>query len=760
MPHYDFKQLSPNDFENLSRDLIQERDNIELESFKTGRDQGIDFRHSHADGDIIVQCKHYAGTGFSGLISSLIKEAEKIEQTRININRYILTTSVGLTPANKSKIQDIFGSKIKSGDIIGADDLNNLLGKYPSIERKYYKLWLASRAVLDRVIHNNSITQSEFEIYRIHRDIQRYVMSNAYPKALHMLDSERVVIISGVPGVGKTSLAKMLLYAHLERGYEIISIMNDFQTGRERYQRDKKQIFYFDDFMGATFLGERATEFTRNEDRAILDFIDMVQSSPSARLVMTTREHILRQAIATSEKLKHSNIIDSRFVLEIGAYSLKQRAEILYNHIYFSQLPKGYRSALLANKFYKEIVTHNKFNPRLIEWLSTFQRIKSIDPQNYQDFVRNLLADPAEIWRHAYEQQISDAGRSVLLSLYTYSGTCDPTNLEQAFNKLHYLRAQRYGFSTEPSNWRRALHELNGSFIHPGEKIKVIDPSVLDMLNSVIRQDTLNAVDMIEGAIDFKQANKIIKFSLNPENENILRQLSTNESKVANSLERLFNDRKKPSPNYGGLIFYSNIERIITTIIETAERLQSGVICELARSKIDATIDELTSNSFDVDGGIVLLNTVSNSTLTFANKKEELQSKISKAIIEEAMKVCSSNEIENLLETTPFEKESNELHDEIENLIDTYRDEFFYDELKDCNSTSDYETLKASLSTIADKSGFDFSPEFQSITEKISEIEEHEMAYEDHMYEAWKETRHDRKNKDQGLDDLFDSLLD
>jgi hypothetical protein len=44
MSNYDFRQLSPHDFEQLARDLIQARDGIFLESFKNGRDVGIDFR--------------------------------------------------------------------------------------------------------------------------------------------------------------------------------------------------------------------------------------------------------------------------------------------------------------------------------------------------------------------------------------------------------------------------------------------------------------------------------------------------------------------------------------------------------------------------------------------------------------------------------------------------------------------------------------------------------------------------------------------
>ena len=104
MPNYDFKLLSPHDFEQLSRDLIQARDSITLESFKTGRDQGIDFRCSRAPDSIIVQCKHYAATGISGLLTDLRKEAVKAHN--LNPSRYILATSVGLTPLNKTAIQN------------------------------------------------------------------------------------------------------------------------------------------------------------------------------------------------------------------------------------------------------------------------------------------------------------------------------------------------------------------------------------------------------------------------------------------------------------------------------------------------------------------------------------------------------------------------------------------------------------------------------------------------------------------------------
>jgi hypothetical protein len=364
MTDYDFHQLSSHDFEQLSRDLLQMDWGIKLESFKTGKDGGIDFRYATAGASTIVQCKHYARTGLSGLLRDLRLEADKVK--KLKPQRYVLVTSVALSPANKDEIVKLFGHDLlQTGDVIGQDDLNNRLAQNPEIEGRHYKLWLASRAVLDRVLHNAVVTQSEFKVEKVHGEIRRYVQSDAFQKALDTLAKDRIVILSGPPGVGKTTLANMLLYEHLEKGYQAVVIQRDIDEGQRLLQKGQRQIFYFDDFMGSTYIGDRGSTYQRNEDRAILEFMAMVRASPTARLVLTTRDHILRQAVAQSERLRHSDILDHRIVLRMTDYALAQRAQILYNHLYFSDLPPDYQDELLRDDFYLEIIKHTETHARL-----------------------------------------------------------------------------------------------------------------------------------------------------------------------------------------------------------------------------------------------------------------------------------------------------------------------------------------------------------------------------------------------------------
>src|SRR5579859_616081 len=403
MASYDFKSLSSYDFELLVRDLLQKELSTTLESFKGGRDKGIDLRYSRPEsGNTIVQCKHYAESGFSKLAQHL-RDSERSKVLKLKPDRYILATSVPLTVTSKTIVKAIFKPYLKStADVLGREDLNNLLGTFPTVEQQHFKLWLTSVPVMERILKSRVFNQSDIAIDNIKRKLRFYVQNESFQYAQDILKDTHYCIISGIPGIGKTTLAEMLMVHYLSREFEVYSITDNISEAIELYKPGLRQAFFYDDFLGQTSLDGK---LGKNEDSNLLSFIDTVSKSNTHRFVLTTREYILNQAKTTYEKLSQSKFDYNKCVIDLSQYTLFDRAKILFNHVYFSDLPQQYKDALLAKRAYMGIVRHANVSPRIIEWMSSYTRVSDIPSKNYvRDFIANL-DDPSKLWEHAFENQ-------------------------------------------------------------------------------------------------------------------------------------------------------------------------------------------------------------------------------------------------------------------------------------------------------------------------------------------------------------------
>ncbi len=724
---------------------------MHLESFKSGRDGGIDLRYASGPDKLIVQVKHYVRTGLNGLIRDLKKEDKKVK--KLAPSRYVVVTSVPLSPQDKDKIIAALPSApLVVGDVIGQTDLNNLLGRHPTIEQGHPKLWLTSQAVLDRVLHNAEATRSEFEVKKIHQQIRRYVQTDAFGEAEKRLADERVVMIAGPPGIGKTTLANMLLYEHLSQGWQAIVIDRDVTEGAKLFKQGVNQIFYFDDFVGATLIGESINA----NDKALLSFISMVREDPTSRLVLTTREHLYEQAKLRSERLRYANLDADRIILRMRDYSTRQRAQILYNHIYFSDLPDSHVTALLENDFYSKIIRHKKFNPRVIEWMATRQRIKNVPAEKYCKFVSQLLENPIEIWRHAYEQELSKSAQTLLLTLWSFEGRIAINALEKAFKKFQGHRAKKYSYETLPQDFGRALKELSGSFVAPKGHfaVEVIDPSVLDLLGAVISEAPENAVDQLISAVSFSQVARLWNFARQLQSNELRRTIKECSREAAPIVRELMcAERRVDYPNGTSAWKAPSYPERLAVILGLSD-LKAAEYRELVEPMADTLLAEPLDEGADINALVEVIMMIEVNEQT---EHQALAVELRCRVFDIVKNGCRSDELREatrLLEKPPVESEL----DALKAGFRAYREDYFYDERTNCRSRDEFDGLVSDIDHIGKTLGVNTELLIGDVEDARQEFEENEEQYADAHYDEYKEQWRADRHENESIAEMFQSL--
>jgi hypothetical protein len=314
------------------------------------------------------------GSTYPKLRSAVKAEKEKLDNLRRKPSRYILATTKPLTARNIEELANILKPYCKStDDILDAAYIEDMLTKHEEVLRRHYKLWVTSTPILRKVLNAGIYNRSESYIENLLLKSRTFVQPKALSEAQRILKENHTCIISGPPGVGKTTLADMLCLEYLASDFELIVISEDVLEADDVYAQQRKQVFIYDDFLGRTDLREK---LGKNEDNRIVEFIRRINESPNHRFILTTREYILRAARIRYDRLDTGDIDPLKCVLEIDAYTELQRGLILYQHLAFSDgLQRSDIEDLVKNRRYIPIVRHLNYTPRHItDALADIQR--------------------------------------------------------------------------------------------------------------------------------------------------------------------------------------------------------------------------------------------------------------------------------------------------------------------------------------------------------------------------------------------------
>lgn len=483
MTDYDFRALNDKEFEVLATDLLSKRDGHKYERFKPGRDAGVDGRFFRPNGtEAILQCKHWPSSPLERLIRHL-EDFELPKIKRLKPATYVLAISHPLSRHEKARILIALAPYISTpANILGREDLNDLLFEHKEVELRHYKLWICSTNVLRYLFNKPILERSSFVLQEIRESAHLYVPTANHDRALAKLEELGTVIITGPAGIGKTTLADHLALHYVTKGFEFIRIAEDIHEGEAAFQADTLQLFFFDDFLGRNYL----EALTGHEGAHIVQFIRRISRDKKKRFILTSRTTILNQGKVLIDVFLNHNLERNEFEVSFESFVEIDKARILYNHMWHSSLEPQYVDELYTDRRYRQIIAHRNYNPRLIRYITDSDRLTNFTPAQYWPYAKDLLDNPAKVWENPFEAQHDDFGRALILLVTLNARPITQGDLSESYARFiaHVDAKAMHG----RRDYLQSLRHLAGSMLTrtvTGEReplINLFNPSIGDFV--------------------------------------------------------------------------------------------------------------------------------------------------------------------------------------------------------------------------------------------------------------------------------------
>lgn len=582
---FDLGRLSDYDFEVLCKDLFEKVLGMSLEIFPRGKDGGVDLRHmTNGTASLVIQCKHWARSGRAKLISHM-RDKERPKIVDLAPDRYILATTVDLTADAKDTLKKDLAPYVGSTeDLYGIEEIVAALRDQEDVVRNNFRLWLSSTAVLQGVLHKEILVRSSDLLEDLDECAQTFVPTPAFERARELLEARAICLLAGIPGIGKTTLAKMLARIYVANGYQLVEVSRDVEDMDKAWLENVPQVFYFDDFLGETTLDH---QLNRNEDSRLLRALRRVQETPDKRLILTTREYILAEARRRYAKLDDADLDLFTYTIEPDGFTEDICAKILYNHVHYSALPLTEKRRFARPDTWSLIVRHPNFNPRLVERTLRLAGRGGQAAEGVADELIRNLDNPKRLWEHIINEELDHNAVHLLEVLFSYGYETSLEDLHQAWGRYQkVLRA-----SDEPRLFHRSLKVLQGSMIEiRGQAVDFHNSSIRDYMRVRAGRNLVPLLSLIESIENRAQIIHLISVAAGHEGAEVMARLREHAPAVVRAVIRTYDEDVETPLSDEDESWAGNLD----LTLEMADDLQSRELAAFVVDRLDDNPYELT----------------------------------------------------------------------------------------------------------------------------------------------------------------------
>jgi len=501
MINFDFHNLLfPIEFENFCRDVLEIREpNVKFTTYKKGKDGGIDIKSTNSQLKIIGQCKLYHPQNYSGLLSSLKREVTKCNRQKPD--RYLICTNIELSPSRAEEIKKLFGNFIiNEEDIIDGIKLNKYLGqkKYEYLFKTYSKLLVPNLSsielALEKVINKKYYNKTKTFLNDIGTRHKLFHSTEQLPYLIQKLEDNRVIILSGNPGVGKTTTAMMIANYFLARKNCDVLYLEERDYPETLSLAEENRLIIVDDFWGQNFSPsiQQHSTFQRELQSIIKYFIH----SSNSYLVLVSRDYVIKDALANAEYETEALINQSKYIIDIKAFSFEDKLRIFLNHLLFYEYDLSYISTIKYDDGFEHLLNHPNYSPRHLDFfIKTYLHQEHQSSYDFYSSLRDYLDKPLAFWKDAFGK-LNPTAQLILLILLVSSDPMGLKDLKCTFDSVQMEARLVSNAAIVPADFRKELIKLEEFYISIDQDryydvslVEFQSPGIKDYLLEFLRTD-------------------------------------------------------------------------------------------------------------------------------------------------------------------------------------------------------------------------------------------------------------------------------
>ena len=400
MLRYDLDKLGWYEFENLCQTLLKHKLGLGVEAWGETNDWGRDAYYEgklrypskmQSTGPFVFQCKFVNGANAAGadnttaILNAVKSECKSIKKklpdTNIASSKtkrkgkwnkspaiYTFMSNAILRPTLRKKVEECIKEVLPECVFVKQDgkDICSMIDLSTGIARRFPQILSLNDLgiLLSDCVNKDILNRSEAAIEEAKEISKVFVPTEAYSKAINVLQKLHYVVLEGPPEVGKTAIGRMIALSYIPEGWEIVEcrLPSDFLR---TYKHEQKQIFVADDSFGRTEYNPERVSHWQDDLPSIFRKINNHHL-----IIMTSRKHLLEMA---RDKLDvpgaNQNFpLPAEVLVDVSHLTTLDKTLMIYKHMKNASLTKARK--VLVRGLARHIVEHDGFTPERIRELA------------------------------------------------------------------------------------------------------------------------------------------------------------------------------------------------------------------------------------------------------------------------------------------------------------------------------------------------------------------------------------------------------